>query len=121
MALGGAVLGCCWGGGGHSLYTSTALAKRVRSVSFALLCGSLPPTTALDLASAKKSEARGRQTTGFKQKGGSFYSITLKTMENQPNSGDDYVVTTVRLPVRLLAQLSRWLVVAGSMYVLLNH
>ncbi|UYZ64202.1 hypothetical protein [Hymenobacter weizhouensis] len=42
-------------------------------------------------------------------------------MENKPSSGDDYVVIVVRLPVRLLAQLGRWLVVAGSLYVLLHH
>lgn len=53
--------------------------------------------------------------------GGSFYSITLKLMENKPNSGDDYVVITVKLPVKLLLRLGRWLVVVGSVYVLLHH
>ncbi len=42
-------------------------------------------------------------------------------MEKKPNSGGDYVVITVRLPIKLLARLSRWLLVAGSMYVLLRH
>ena len=42
-------------------------------------------------------------------------------MENKPNSGDDYVVITVRLPARLLVQFGRWLVLAGSMYLLLKH
>ncbi len=42
-------------------------------------------------------------------------------MGNKPNGGDDYVVIVVRLPIRLLAQLGRWLVVAGSIYVLLQH
>lgn len=42
-------------------------------------------------------------------------------MEKKPNDGGDYVVIVVRLPVKLLARLSRWLVVAGSMYLLLRH
>ncbi|HEX8330939.1 MAG TPA: hypothetical protein VF629_25630 [Hymenobacter sp.] len=42
-------------------------------------------------------------------------------MRNKPNSGDDYVVIVVRLPVRLLAQLGRWLVLAAATYVVLQH
>jgi hypothetical protein len=42
-------------------------------------------------------------------------------MEKKPNDGGDYVVVTVRLPVRLLAQLGRWLLVAASTYVLLHQ
>ncbi len=42
-------------------------------------------------------------------------------MGNKPNSGDDYVVIVVRLPVRLLRQFGRWLVLAASTYVLLHH
>lgn len=42
-------------------------------------------------------------------------------MRNKPNSGDDYVVIVVRLPVRLLTQLGRWLVLAVGTYVLLHH
>ena len=42
-------------------------------------------------------------------------------MENKPTSGDDYVVVTVRLPVKLLLRLGRWLVLAASIYVLLHH
>jgi hypothetical protein len=41
-------------------------------------------------------------------------------MEKKPNRDGDYVVITVRLPVRLLAQLSRWLLVGGSRYLLLH-
>ena len=42
-------------------------------------------------------------------------------MENKPISGDDYVVITVRLPVKLLLRLGRWLVLMGSVYALLRH
>lgn len=42
-------------------------------------------------------------------------------MEKKPNSGDDYVVIVVRLPVKLLLRLSRWLVLAAGTYVLLHH
>jgi hypothetical protein len=42
-------------------------------------------------------------------------------MEKKPNSGGDYVVITVRLPVKLLMRLGRWLLVAGSAYVLLHQ
>ena len=41
-------------------------------------------------------------------------------MRNKPNSGGDYVVITVRLPVKLLKQLGRWLLVASSVYMLLH-
>jgi len=42
-------------------------------------------------------------------------------MENKSNSGDDYAVIVVRLPVRLLGRLGRWLLVAASTYVLLHQ
>ena len=42
-------------------------------------------------------------------------------MGNKPNSGDDYVVIVVRLPVKLLLRLGRWLVFVGSVYALLHH
>lgn len=42
-------------------------------------------------------------------------------MGNKPNRDDDYVVIIVRLPVKLLLQIGRWLVLAGSTYVLLHH
>ncbi len=42
-------------------------------------------------------------------------------MRNKPNSDGDYVVIVVRLPVKLLAQLGRWLVLAAGTYVLLHH
>ncbi len=42
-------------------------------------------------------------------------------MEKKPNGGDDYVVIVVRLPVKLLLRLGRWLVLAGGTYVLLHH
>ncbi len=57
--------------------------------------------------------------TGFEV--GVFFLLLLNVMEKKPNSGADYVVITVRLPVKLLARLSRWLLVAGSMYLLLRH
>ena len=41
-------------------------------------------------------------------------------MGNKPNDGNDYVVIIVRLPVKLLMRLGRWLLVAGSTYVLLH-
>jgi hypothetical protein len=41
-------------------------------------------------------------------------------MEKKPNDGGDYVVIVVRLPVKLLLQLGRWLLVAGSLYKLLQ-
>jgi len=41
-------------------------------------------------------------------------------MEKNSNGGGDYVVITVRLPVKLLVRLGRWLLVAGSAYVLLH-
>ena len=41
-------------------------------------------------------------------------------MEKKPNSDADYVVIVVRLPVKLLTQLGRWLLVAASTYVLLH-
>jgi hypothetical protein len=41
-------------------------------------------------------------------------------MEKKPIDGGDYVVITVKLPVKLLVQLSRWLLVAASTYVLLH-
>jgi hypothetical protein len=41
-------------------------------------------------------------------------------MEKKPNSDGDYVVIVVRLPTKLLLQFSRWVLVAGSMYVLLH-
>ncbi len=49
-----------------------------------------------------------------------FSSYILKPMEKKPNSGGDYVVITVRLPTKLLMQLGRWVLVASSLYVLLN-
>ncbi len=42
-------------------------------------------------------------------------------MEKKPNDGDGYVVIVVRLPVKLLLRLGRWLLVAASTYVLLHH
>ena len=42
-------------------------------------------------------------------------------MRNEPNSDDDYVVIVVRLPVKLLLRLGRWLVLVSSIYVLLRH
>lgn len=42
-------------------------------------------------------------------------------MGNKPSADDDYVVVTVRLPVRLLMQLGRWLLVLGSSYLLLHR
>ena len=87
---------------------------------FVSLCGSLPPTTVPISASAETSEARGWHH-GLREVGDSFYSITLKLMENKPNSDGDYVVIVVRLPVRLLMQLGRWLLVAASTYVLLRQ
>ena len=42
-------------------------------------------------------------------------------MEKKPNDGGDYVVIVVRLPVKLLTRLGRWLMVAGSAYALLHH
>ncbi len=42
-------------------------------------------------------------------------------MENKPNSDGDYVVIVVRLPVKLLTQFGRWLVLAVGTYVLLHH
>ena len=42
-------------------------------------------------------------------------------MENKPKSDGDYVVITVRLPTKLLKQLGRWLLMAGSIYVLLHQ
>jgi len=42
-------------------------------------------------------------------------------MEKNSNGGGDYVVITVRLPVRLLARLGRWLLVLGSAYALWHH
>jgi len=42
-------------------------------------------------------------------------------MGNKPNSGDDYVVITVRLPVKLLTRFGRWLVLAAGTYLLLQH
>ena len=42
-------------------------------------------------------------------------------MENKPNSDADYVVISVRLPVKLLKQLGRWLVMAGSAYALFHR
>jgi hypothetical protein len=42
-------------------------------------------------------------------------------MGNKPNSGDDYVVIVVRLPIKLLTRLGRWLVLAAGTYVLLHH
>ena len=50
-----------------------------------------------------------------------FSPNDLNVMENKPNSDDDYVVIVVRLPVKLLMQLGRWLLVASSTYVLLHH
>ena len=41
-------------------------------------------------------------------------------MEKKPNESGKYVVITVRLPVKLLVQLGRWLLMAGSTYVLLH-
>lgn len=42
-------------------------------------------------------------------------------MENNPRLNGDYVVITVRFPVKLLVRLGRWLVVAGASYLLLHH
>ncbi len=42
-------------------------------------------------------------------------------MENNPRANGDYVVITVRLPVKLLTQLGRWLVMATTSYLLLHH
>ena len=42
-------------------------------------------------------------------------------MRNKLNGGGDYVVITVRLPVKLLTQFSWWSVLAVSTYVLLHH
>ena len=42
-------------------------------------------------------------------------------MEKNPNDGGDYVVITVRLPVKPLKQLGRWLLLAASTYVLLHQ
>jgi hypothetical protein len=42
-------------------------------------------------------------------------------MENKPNSDGDYVVIVVKLPVKLLAQFGRWLVLAAATYVVLQH
>ena len=42
-------------------------------------------------------------------------------MENKPIGDGDYVVITVRLPVKLLLRLGRWLVLAAGTYVLLHH
>ncbi len=42
-------------------------------------------------------------------------------MEKKPNRRGDYVVITVRLPTKLLMQLGRWLLMAGSTYVLLHQ
>jgi len=42
-------------------------------------------------------------------------------MEKKPNSDEDYLIVFVRLPTKLLLQLGRWVLVAGSMYVLLHQ
>jgi hypothetical protein len=42
-------------------------------------------------------------------------------MENNPRSDADYVVITVRFPVKLFAQLVRWLVMAAASSLLLHH
>jgi len=42
-------------------------------------------------------------------------------MENNPRVKPDYVVIKLRLPVKLLVRLGRWLVVAGASYLLLHH
>ena len=42
-------------------------------------------------------------------------------MRNKPNDSGKYVVFTVRLPVKLLLQLGRWLLMLGSTYVLLHR
>ena len=88
-------------------------------VALPQLCGSLPPTTVRFSASAEKSEARG-WNHGLR-KWVIRSSHYLKTMENKPNSDGDYVVIVVRLPVKLLAQFGRWLVLAAGTYVLLHH
>ncbi len=41
-------------------------------------------------------------------------------MEKKPNSDEDYIIVFVRLPTKLLLQLGRWVLVASSLYVLLN-
>ena len=70
-------------------------------------------------ASAKTDEARG-WNHGLR-KWVICSSLILKTMGTKPNRRGDYVVITVRLPTKLLKQLGRWLLMAGSTYVLLHQ
>ena len=58
--------------------------------------------------------------TGF-EVGDLFHLILRKTMRNKPNGNDGYVVIVVRLPVKTLLRLGRWLLMAGSTYVLLHQ
>ena len=41
-------------------------------------------------------------------------------MEKKPNSDEDYIIIFFRLPTKLLLQLGCWVMVAGSLYVLLH-
>lgn len=57
--------------------------------------------------------------TGFEV--GDLFPLILRPMRNKPNGGNDYVVIVVRLPVKLLLRLGRWLTVAAGAYALLHQ
>ena len=89
-----------------------------RECSFALLCGCLPPPRCFFGFGLKK---RSPWLTPRATKWVILSPHKSKLMEKKPNSTDGYVVIVVRLPVKTLLRLGRWLLMMGSTYVLLHQ